>query len=171
MNLEQKLNTLMNTDIACHLNYMSKLANDCEHITEFGTRSIVSTWAWLCGIPKKIICYDIKDPNEYRQGAKEEFMSVCKNNGVEFIFKKESTIEAETIESTDLLFIDTLHTYDQVSKELELHAHKTNKYLCGHDTELKGVRDAFYDYVKDKNFKKIYDESCSHGFICYKKIN
>ena len=171
MNLDQKLNSFMNSDIACHLTYMSELANGCDHITEFGTRSIVSTWAWLRGKPKKIICYDIKDPNEYTPGVKEEFISACKNNGVEFVFNKESTIETETIESTDLLFIDTLHTYDQVSKELELHAHKTNKYLCGHDSELKEVRDAFEDYVKDKNFKKIYDEPCSHGFICYKKMN
>lgn len=169
MNIQEKINTFNNSDIACHLNYMDEISKNCKHITEFGTRSIVSTWAWLYGCPHKIVCYDIKDPNEYINGVKEEFIMACQYHNVEFVFKKESTIETPTIETTDLLFIDTLHTYDQVSKELELHGHKTNKYLCGHDTQLDEVRKAFDDYVKNKNFKKIYDEKCSHGFICYEK--
>lgn len=169
MDLQQKLNQLHHTDIACHLNYMSELSRNCTHVTEFGTRSIVSAWAWLKGGPEKIICYDIKDPNEYVSGSKEEFSRACVAHDVEFVFKKESTTEAETIEDTDLLFIDTIHTYDQVSKELDMHAHKTKKYLCGHDTEIEEVRDAFDHYVKNKRFKKIYDESCCNGFICYEK--
>ena len=39
------------------------------------------------------------------------------------------------IEETDLLFIDTLHEYEQIKKELELHGNKSRKYIIFHDTE------------------------------------
>ena len=38
------------------------------------------------------------------------------------------------IEETDLLFIDTWHCYDQLKEELRLHADKSRKYICFHDT-------------------------------------
>lgn len=39
------------------------------------------------------------------------------------------------IDTTDLLFIDTDHTYVQLSAELARHAHKARKYLAFHDTD------------------------------------
>ena len=32
------------------------------------------------------------------------------------------------------MFIDTLHNYNQLKKELELHSHKARKYIIFHDT-------------------------------------
>ena len=42
------------------------------------------------------------------------------------------------IEPTDLLFIDTLHNYSQLKKELELHAGNVKKYIIFHDTVTYG---------------------------------
>ena len=36
------------------------------------------------------------------------------------------------------MFIDTLHTYDQLSEELRLHAPKARKYIVLHDTTTYG---------------------------------
>ena len=44
------------------------------------------------------------------------------------------------IEPTDLLFIDTLHTYTQLSQELKLHASKVKKYIILHDTTTYGFK-------------------------------
>jgi GT2 family glycosyltransferase len=45
------------------------------------------------------------------------------------------------IEETDLLFIDTLHTYKQLSQELTLHGNKARKYILIHDTNTWGSKD------------------------------
>jgi hypothetical protein len=46
-------------------------------------------------------------------------------------------LQAE-IEETDLLFIDTLHTYDQLREELRRHGGKARRYIVLHDTSTFG---------------------------------
>jgi hypothetical protein len=38
------------------------------------------------------------------------------------------------------LFIDTLHTYNQLKQELTLHGNKAQKYIAFHDTYTFGLR-------------------------------
>jgi predicted O-methyltransferase YrrM len=47
------------SDINEHLPVLTEYANECSHITEFGTRTGVSTWAWLASKAKTIRCFDI----------------------------------------------------------------------------------------------------------------
>ena len=42
------------------------------------------------------------------------------------------------IEETDILLVDSDHTYEQVEAELRLHANKVKKYILFHDTTLYG---------------------------------
>jgi hypothetical protein len=49
--------------------------------------------------------------------------------------------EGFEIEETDFLFIDTLHAYAQLKKELEMHALKAKKFIAFHDTVSYGERD------------------------------
>ena len=42
--------------------------------------------------------------------------------------------KAIDIEETDLLFIDTLHTYDQLAAELARHGMKARRWIVLHDT-------------------------------------
>ena len=53
----------------------------------------------------------------------------------------ESDVLNINIEQTDLLFIDTLHTYNQLLSELKLHSTKVNKYIILHDTVSYGQID------------------------------
>ena len=49
------------------------------------------------------------------------------------------------IDKTDMLFIDTLHTYNQLSKELRKHEGSVNKWIILHDTITFGqVDEGFY---------------------------
>ena len=127
-NLNQIYERLYNTpsDINEHLPTLASYASECEHITEMGVRYIVSTYALLMGKPERMISYDIHMCNwePVRDLVKED---------TDFHFAVANTLEIE-IEPTDLLFIDTLHNYTQLKKELELHAKKVSKYIIFHDT-------------------------------------
>ena len=42
------------SDINEHIPVLTEYANSCEHVTEFGTRTGVSTWAWLASKGKSL---------------------------------------------------------------------------------------------------------------------
>jgi len=118
------------SDIHEHCPILYKLATQCNHVTEFGTRWGVSTSALLYAQPKKLVCYDLSRHrmiNSLSEAAGE----------TEFVFIKGDTTEIE-IEETDFLFIDTWHAYSQLKRELELHGNKAKKFIAMHDTETFG---------------------------------
>ena len=121
------------TDINEHLTMLYSVAKGCEHITEMGVRSGMSTRAFLHADPKKLVCYDI-----YIDDTVNELFEKAKVNGKDFHYLLGDTTEIQ-IEQTDLLFIDTLHKYEQLKMELTLHADNVNKYIIFHDTETFGV--------------------------------
>ena len=55
----------------------------------------------------------------------------------DFVFHQADVLWVD-IEETDLLFIDTLHDYEQLVQELALHARKARKYIVLHDTTTFG---------------------------------
>lgn len=135
-NILQKYQSRVNTssDINQHLPTLKKYAEECDHITEMGVRWVVSTYAFLASQPKKMISYDWgTHPNVsiLIQDAKEA--------NIDFTFIEADTTQIE-IEETDLLFLDTNHTYDQVKAELALHSNKVKKYIIFHDTVTFGEK-------------------------------
>ena len=120
-------------DINEHFPALKRYAEKCDTVYELGTRAIVSTWALLAGKPKKLVTVDIIPPEQYG-GDLQIVIDACKRDEVDFSFVLGNSLEIE-IEETDLLFIDTIHTYEQLSKELKLHANKVKKYIIMHDTE------------------------------------
>ena len=120
----------MPSDINEHLPTLRKYVLECTHVTEFGVRNAVSTVALAAGFPKRMVSYDIRPiPQSIERIIIGE---------VDFTFRLADVLQIE-IDSTDLLFIDTLHTYDQLSAELVKHADKVSKYLVFHDTETFGI--------------------------------
>jgi len=134
------------SDINEHLSVMHKYANECNHITEFGVRTGVSTWAWLASKAKTIRCFDIENVNqnlkfhyESANATRKDFTFTCVN----------TVADKLEIEQTDLLFIDTNHTYECLSKELSLHGNKVNKYIIFHDTILfKDLNKAINEFLE-----------------------
>lgn len=114
------------SDINEHLPTLKKYADECDHITEMGVRWVVSTYALLMGKPKKLISYDIN-------GIQWESIAEMVKDDTIFEFRIADSTNLE-IETTDLLFIDTLHNYNQIKAELSLHGNKSNKYIIFHDT-------------------------------------
>jgi len=125
------------SDINEHLPVLKEYASKCNHVTEFGVRYVVSTYALMYGKPKVLKSYDIQAIEEHGVD-RNTLIQLGNENGVQFEFIIGDTLNIE-IDNTELLFIDTWHTYDQVKRELELHANKVSKYLVFHDTTTYGV--------------------------------
>ena len=121
------------SDINDNLPILREFASECTHITELGVRAMVSTFAFLEGLPSggKLVSIDIKDPSEYGGDAKA-VKEAAKAKGIDFEFVLGSSLEVK-LEETDMIFFDTDHTYKQLTEELKLHAHKAKKFLAFHD--------------------------------------
>jgi hypothetical protein len=131
------------SDINEHLPTLKKYADECEHITEMGVRWVVSTYALLMGKPKKMISYDIN-------GINWESIAEMVKIDTSFEFRVASTLDLE-IEETDLLFIDTLHNYNQLNGELSLHGNKAKKYIIFHDTTtFEWIGESYEDKMDEK---------------------
>ncbi|HWB64865.1 MAG TPA: hypothetical protein VG603_15215 [Chitinophagales bacterium] len=123
------------SDINQHLPLLKEFASHCSHITEFGVRTVVSTWALMAAHPKTYRGYDLTAHHNMK--AAEAYAHA---NNIDCAFVIESTLKAN-IEPTDFLFIDTLHRYEQLSAELKRHAHAVNKYIGFHDVSTFGYWD------------------------------
>ena len=134
VDLEQKVTQLYNTpsDINEHLPTIIKYGQQCDHITEMGSRGLVSIWAWLASVPDKLVSYDIQHPSNWG-GSLQDLEDTATALGVNFEFNLANVLEV-VIEETDILFIDTWHAYKQLKAELALHSSKVRKYICFHDT-------------------------------------
>jgi len=139
------------SDINEHLPVLREYASMCQHATEFGVRGIVSTWALLCGLAwgawrcgwdggnkhtRTLVSYDLTHPGK---SAIDQVQALAIDSGVRFKFLVGDTRKI-TIDETDLLFIDTFHTYNQLNAELRLHSTKARKFIILHDTETFGRR-------------------------------
>ncbi len=131
------------SDINEHLAILQNYANKCNSITEFGVRRATSSIAFLSSKADKIVSYDIiLTPEAIELAQKSKMLN--RN----WLLIQGSTLEIQ-IEQTDLLFIDTLHTYSQLSSELTIHNSKVDKYIILHDTVTFGVRDQITSSVVD----------------------
>jgi hypothetical protein len=137
------------TDIHEHLPVLSELTSQCTHVTELGVGWAQSTRAFLR--------HDI-ELHSYEfmpQPGIREFFEEAKNAGRNVTLHIDDTRKVEIAE-TDLLFVDSLHIYEQVQKELELHASKARKYIGFHDTTTyadngefggKGIWPAIQEFI------------------------
>jgi hypothetical protein len=121
------------SDINENIHILYELAKECDTVVEMGVRTGVSTRAFL-NTSVKLLSFDTVLHPEV---SKLFELAKLKGKNVQYIQADVLDIE---IEDTDLLFIDTLHTYDQLKKELELHGNKAKKYIAFHDTYTFGLR-------------------------------
>ena len=120
------------SDINEHLVTLKKYTEECDTIVEMGVRSIVSTWAFLAGNPKKLISLDLYNPTKFG-GNLQEVYDVVSSTEIDFSFIEHDSLTYE-LEPCDFLFIDTWHDYLQLKKELTKHHTKVKKYIIFHDT-------------------------------------
>lgn len=145
MTLEEEYKILCDrhSDINDALPALRHYASLCRTVTEFGIRDGVSTVALLAAQPERLISYDIG-----LNIPRLEHLYILRGR-TKFSYHMGDTRFID-IEPTDMLFIDTLHTYGQLSWELFRHAGKVIRFLVFHDTS--GFR--FQDEVETATEKK-----------------
>jgi tetratricopeptide (TPR) repeat protein len=121
------------SDIHEHLPVLYELAKECNHIIEMGVRTGVSTRAFL-RVDARLISYDIVTDQKV-----VDLINEAKKAGKDATFIEADVLKID-IEETDLLFIDTWHTYEQLKQELALHGNKSRKYMVFHDTNTFGLK-------------------------------
>ena len=165
-------------DLEKHLQKFKELSQGLDHVTEFSSRR-ESTIGFLNGRPKKLISYN----SEF-----DSFVKTC----VELVKDTTSytniphcdTTRLEEIEETDLLFLDTEHSYARLSNELQKFGKSVRRYIVMHDTALYGMSDdpsaslsggpgmvpAIAGFCKDNpEWSVIYDTDLQYGLIVLSK--
>lgn len=133
---ERPTTSLVGSDIVLHLPVIEYFASLCRHCTEFGVREGHSTVALIAGCKGKVVSYDIEHTPVV------DLLRAIPLPCASWEFRPADTGSVRLeIEETDFLFIDTLHTYDHVRKELTLHGRKARRFLGFHDTFTCGERD------------------------------
>lgn len=141
---QQEKNT--KSDIDEHLYDLLTLAEDCTHVTEFGSRFGASTKAFLKA-PVSLRAYDLEIHDPLMN-----LFKIAKKVGKDVEYTKANTLSI-LIEPTDLIFIDTWHSQEQLRSELKLHGNAARKYLAFHDTHTYGVRDEQVNWAENPNRK------------------
>ena len=122
-----------------HLPALRQLAMECASATEIGVEFMYSSWAILQGLSesplpnRSYLGIDLNSPpTETLRRARK----ITEGVGVFFKFWKANDLFIESLEPTDLLFIDSLHTYYHLSFELQKFSSQVRKYIAIHDTDF-----------------------------------
>lgn len=136
-------NVTKSIDIYEHLPVLKQYGEDCKHITEMGVRWGASTLGFIMAKPERLISYDIQSTPEIEKIMTESVKLI------NHTFQLGDTLQIE-IEPTELLFIDTLHTYNQLIAELKRHESKVSKYIILHDTTTFGrIDENMYQHASE----------------------
>lgn len=140
-------------------------------VVEFGVRTGNSTCAFLAGLPKggELHSFDINKPQ-------------CGFDDPRWTFTQADTGKLESIPICTTLFIDTLHTADQVRAELA-HADNVQKWILFHDTMLfgdkgegreggYGITHAIYEFLarNSKNWRVKEHYPHNNGLLVLERI-
>lgn len=113
-----------------HWDVMRRYASECDSIAEYGTG--FSTLAWLSA------CSKVRSADVERHDWMDRLLQIAEGK-LEFVH---GTNHKAAAVDCDLLFIDTLHEYDQLRQELTIHAPRCRKFIVVHDTESFGFSDS-----------------------------
>ena len=158
------------------INFISQIVSECKSVVELGTGQ--------CAMDRVFLRYDVKLDTYDIEDCPDNFLEEAKAAGRDVTFHKEDTLKVE-IPETDILFIDSLHTYEQVKSELELHASKAKRYILFHDTvtyskigqavvdgeETKGILPAIEEFLElHPEWSIVYNSKEGNGMIVVKKL-
>ncbi len=149
---ERKYEEMCNTpsDINAHLPTIRKYIKEGDVVVELGVRSIVSTWALLVNKPRLLISVDIVMPDE---GKLMDVTEAAKELGTTFKFYQQDSTVIDLDSNIDVLFIDTLHLYSHLVKELHRHAHKTKKFIIFHDVLIPEIMACVQDFLYNTDWQ------------------
>lgn len=159
------------TNVEYH-SVIKNLMEECDSFTEFGMCQGPSIAAAMLTNPKKVRGYDVTF--KWFGPAKSFFESYAKEHNIDFVAFETDTAKCKTIDETDMLHIDSKHTYKHATAELKRHAPQVRKYILLHDTTQRPeVYKAVQDYIKnvDNSWKIIKRSEVGVGYTIMKREN
>ena len=154
------------SDSNLHLPLMRKYVAEGDTVIEFGVRYVNSTWALLANKPKKLWSVDIVRPPEEKLAEVE---AAAKEQGTEFAFLLADSHHTE-IDGIDILFIDTIHTYSHLVKELWAHSSRVRKYIILHDSEIPEMKACIFDFLFSPEWELAEEDKRKTGCCVLKRI-
>ena len=156
------------SDIVFHLPTLEHYASLCSHVTEFGVRTGKSTVALIMGCKGEVHSYDIDNSPMVRLLQEEAENLPCK-----WTFHQGDT-SVVTIEETDMLFIDTEHTYAHVKKELATSGRKARRFLAFHDIiscpQIVPAIDEFLNQYENE-YTVVHRTTQNNGFLVLERVS
>ena len=147
---------------AKHLPYLRELAGQCTSIWELGVKCGHSSSAFLAGLPAagRLFSVDLAIASKARQLKKA-------------VDKKWRLLEGNSLDSSafcgcatpDLIFFDSLHTYEQIRMELLMWGNEAKSRLVFHDSITFGIWGANMEtgtYLPQPDDRSCFDPA-SHG--------
>lgn len=162
------------SDINEHLPTLRKYAEQSTSILELGTRYGTSTTALLAGQPRLLWSVDINDcrrqdlidarGNTLLRFVKTDSLAW---NSMDSRWDFESKTWQPTPHQYDLLFIDTEHTFSQVTAELGRFSPLVTNWIILHDTvSFPPVLDAVREFLSQSpQWSVIEDHKHNNGLI------
>lgn len=167
---------LTKSDINEHITVLYDLAKECRSVTEFGVRYGASTRAFL-NADVRLRSYDLE-----LDARLIKLFEQAKQLGKDVEYIK-ADVRNIKIDPVDLLFIDTLHTYEQLKIELKLHANSALKYIVFHDTytfgltgelpnDRRGLLTAILEFLSENsNWKIKIHKINNNGLTVLERVN
>jgi cephalosporin hydroxylase len=149
------------SDINEHVPILRARAMECSSLVEIGLRNMVSSWGILQGLSessstsRSYLGIDINTPeSEILYLA----IGLAEDNGISFNFCEANDMNVD-IEASEMLFIDSLHTYLHLTYELEKFSPKIGKYIVMHDTSTSWGYDDEPNPLGDSIYPAEYDRA------------
>lgn len=159
--------------IGKYMDTLYEYAQECNnHIVEIGVNKVCSTWAWAMARPKKItLC----DTELTAKGSiwLESFIELSEKEGIEIVLEEKSSLDMK-VDNVDLLFIDGLHEYVHIKKELDLFGGNVKKYIIFHDPVLfkDDVNKAALEFLElNDNWVEEYRDNDNPGLLVIKRVD
>ncbi len=152
------------SDIYAHVStlYMLTVEKDLKTVLELGTRGGASTVAFLAAAKKiggHVYSIDIDPCNE----AKARISRLGLDEY--WTFTQADDLKTQWQKPIDHLFIDTLHTYEHTTAELDKYGPsvRPDGIVTLHDLRIVGVRNAVEDYVAKNPGVRLYQYWNNNG--------
>lgn len=167
--LEDKYQELLKTpsDVNFHFETIRKYVSPGDKVLELGVRECVSTYALMANRPGGLISVDIVRPKKKNL---DQVKKAAKEAGVAFNFLKGDSIYID-LSPIDVLFIDTLHLYSHVVKELWRHSGRTNKYILFHDSLIFEVRACIQDFLFNRDWEFVEENPNGTGLTVLGRVH
>lgn len=178
--------SLAKSDFNEHMATLRELADKCDHVTEVSTWLKPALTALAASKAKRVVSCVPGGPKP-TWAAVQRFRPGDAFAGVAADVRRENSTESdgfpeESLEATDLLFLDTRHNGERVLRELKWYAPKVRKYIVIHTTAENtfgnvgedgkpGVLPAIRAFLMDnREWTVIRRDENNHGLIVMSRV-